>query len=96
VTIPIESLPMAKGEKRGQYRSGTQHNRENWVISGGPHGDFSSAVLYSIIETAKLCGLEPNYYIRYILTKLPTTGPDTVASLLPWNVDTSSLGDLTA
>jgi transposase len=70
--------------------------RKNWVISGGPRGAFASAALYSFIETAKLCGLEPYYYLRYVLTKLPTTNPDSVASLLPWNVDTASFSDLTA
>ena len=70
--------------------------RKNWVISGGPRGAFSSAVLYSIIETAKLCGLEPYYYLRYVLTMLPTTDPDSVDRLLPWNIDTEAFGDLTA
>jgi transposase len=70
--------------------------RKNWVISGGPRGAFASATLYSFIETTKLCGLEPYYYLRYVLTKLPTTDPQSIASLLPWNIDTVSLGELTA
>ena len=69
---------------------------KNWVISGGPRGAFASAVLYSFIETAKLCGLDPYYYLRYVLTKLPTTDQDSLASLLPWNVDTAGFGELTA
>jgi transposase len=52
--------------------------RKNWVISGGPRGAFASAALYSFIETAKLCGLEPYYYLRYVLTKLPTMEPDKI------------------
>ena len=70
--------------------------RKNWVISGGPRGAFASATLYSFIETTKLCGLEPYYYLRYVLTKLPTTDPQSIASLLPWNIDTARLGELTA
>jgi transposase len=70
--------------------------RKNWVISGGPRGAFASATLYSFIETTKLCGLEPYYYLRYVLTKLPTTQPGSLVNLLPWNVDTAAFGELTA
>ena len=70
--------------------------RKNWVLSGGPRGAFGSAALYSIIETAKACALEPYYYLRYILTKLPMTDPADLPSLLPWNVDPQAFGELTA
>lgn len=70
--------------------------RKNWVISGGPRGAFASATLYSFIETAKLCGLEPYYYLRYVLTKLPTTQSESLANLLPWDIDTAGFGELTA
>ena len=66
------------------------------MISGGPRGAFASAALYSFIETAKLCGLEPYYYLRHVLTKLPTTPVDKMENLLPWKVDTEDFGELTA
>lgn len=61
--------------------------RKNWVLSGGPRGAFASADLYSIIETAKLNGLDPYYYLRYLFTKLPTISEAEYPSLLPWNID---------
>jgi transposase len=70
--------------------------RKNWVLSGGPRGAFGSATLYSFIETAKACGREPYYYLRYVLTKLPTTEDAELSSLLPWNVDPEAFGELTA
>ena len=70
--------------------------RKNWVIPGGPRGAFASAALYSVIETAKTCALEPYYYLRYILTKLPTTDSSDLPSLLPWNADPKDFGELTA
>lgn len=70
--------------------------RKNWVLSGGPRGAFGSATLYSFIETAKACGREPYYYLRYVLTKLPTTEDADLSSLLPWNVDPLSFGELTS
>ena len=61
--------------------------RKNWVISGGPRGAYASADLYSIIETAKLNGLDPYYYLRHLFTKLPTIPEAAYHSLLPWNID---------
>jgi len=68
----------------------------NRVISGSPLGAFGSATLYSFIETAKACGREPYYYLRYVLTKLPATEPEGFSRLLPWNVDPMDFGELTA
>jgi len=66
------------------------------VISGGPRGAEASADLYSLIETIKLNGLEPYFALRYILTKLPETPLETIADLLPWNLDPATFHELTA
>ena len=52
-------------------------------ISCGSRGAFANAALYFFIETAKLCALEPYYYLRCGLSKLPLTEPDKIGSLLP-------------
>ena len=60
--------------------------RKAWMFSDTPAGAHASARLYSIVETAKACGLEPYAYLRYIFEKLPqaVTLAD-VEALLPWN-----------
>jgi len=68
--------------------------RKNWVLSGGPRGAAASAVLYSLLETFKLNGLEPYYALRYILTKLPTTSLERIGDLLPWNIDPQDFYEL--
>jgi len=40
--------------------------RKNWLFAGTPEGAEASALLYSIIETAKANGLEPYAYLKYI------------------------------
>jgi transposase len=45
--------------------------RKNWLFSGSPRGATASAVLYSIIETAKANGHEPYWYLRGLFEKLP-------------------------
>jgi len=41
------------------------------LFSGSPRGAHASATLFSLIETAKVNGLEPYRYLSYTFTKLP-------------------------
>ena len=61
--------------------------RKAWLFSDTPRGADASAKLYSIIETAKACGLEPTTYLRHVFAGLPqaVTLAD-VEALLPWTV----------
>ena len=45
--------------------------RKNWLFSNTPRGAHSSAILYSLVESAKANGLEPYKYLRFIFEKLP-------------------------
>lgn len=66
--------------------------RKNWLFNASPKGAAASAAMYSLIETAKANGLEPYWYFRYVLEKLPDamTEADYLA-LLPQNLDPSEL-----
>lgn len=61
--------------------------RKAWLFSDTPRGAEASAKLYSLIETAKACGLEPITYLRHIFENLPqaTTLAD-LEALLPWAI----------
>ncbi len=66
--------------------------RKNWMFSNSQDGAKASAMLYSIIETAKANGLEPYAYLRTLFTRLPSC--ETVEDferLLPWNVEIEAL-----
>lgn len=65
--------------------------RKNWLFSGTPEGAEASAVLYSLIETAKANQLEPYSYLRYLFEKIPTTLPDEFCNLLPQNLSPQKL-----
>jgi len=58
--------------------------RKNWLFSQTATGANASAILYSIIETAKANGLAPYDYITACLDELCQSTPD-IDSLLPWN-----------
>lgn len=60
--------------------------RKNWLFMGNPNGARAASIIYSLIETAKVNGLEPYKYLRYILEMIPITDLENLSSLLPWNV----------
>lgn len=60
--------------------------RRAWLFSQTANGAQSSAVLYSIVESAKANGLTPYDYISHLLEQLSQPEPD-VEQLLPWNVN---------
>ncbi len=58
--------------------------RKTWLFSGSPKGAETSAMLYTLVETAKAAGLEPRAYLHYLFETLPTaTTPDAIEALLP-------------
>ena len=61
--------------------------RKNFLFANTESGAQGSAVIYSIIETAKENNLDPYKYLTYIFSKAPNLkGDETVDILLPWNV----------
>lgn len=63
--------------------------RKNWLFANTPRGATASAVIYSIVETAKENRLNPYAYLTHLFEKLPnleSRGNEELDSLLPWNV----------
>ena len=68
--------------------------RKNWLFSDTPQGARASAMLYSIIETAKANDLEPFKYLAYLFKILPTAiNLEEVEALLPWHINKRALED---
>lgn len=63
--------------------------RKAWLFSDTPRGAHSSAIIYSIVETAKVNHLKPYEYIEYLLEELPKviTPMNKVIpnNLMPWS-----------
>jgi transposase len=61
--------------------------RRAWLFSDTPAGANASAVIYSLVETAKANGLEPYAWLRRVLRDLPAAKTvEDVEALLPWNL----------
>jgi transposase len=66
--------------------------RKNWLFSDTPQGAKASAILYSIIETAKANDLEPFKYLSHVFKRLPTAkNLEEMEALLPWNMNKQAL-----
>ena len=61
--------------------------RKNYLFSDTPAGANASAVIYSLVETAKANDLNVLQYLRYLLDELPKTDmtEETFERYLPWN-----------
>ena len=67
-------------------------DRKNFLFANTPKGAQGSAVMFSLIETAKENGLDPYRYLVYILKITPSLDQGVanwVAPLLPKNVPAS-------
>jgi transposase len=60
--------------------------RKNWMFCNTASGANASAILYSLIETAKANGLTPFNYLNLLLEELPKQADD-LDYLMPWNVE---------
>ena len=62
--------------------------RKAWLFCDTPKGADSSAIVYSIVETAKANGLDPYTYLKLMLTELPYLGKnpasDKLDLFMPW------------
>ena len=63
--------------------------KKNWQMIDTIHGAKTSAIIYSIVETAKANNLKPYDYVQYILEEIPKHMDDTdrsfIKNLLPWS-----------
>jgi len=66
--------------------------RKNWLFADTVRGAQASANLYSLIETAKLHGLDPFAYLRHLFDALPrATTLEDIERLLPHRVDRAAI-----
>jgi len=61
--------------------------RKNWLFSSTVEGAEATATLYSVIETAKVHGLDPYAYLCRVIERLTVAKTiEDVEALLPWNI----------
>ena len=60
--------------------------RKNWLFAGSDSGGERAAAIYTLTETAKLNGLDPEDYLTKVLAVIADHPVKRVHELLPWNL----------
>jgi len=60
--------------------------RKNWLFAGSHDGGERAAAMYTLLETAKLNGIDPEAYLREVLHRIAEHPISRIAELLPWNI----------
>jgi len=63
--------------------------RKNYLFAGSDTGGERAAAIYSLVGSAKLNGLDPEAYLREVLTRIADHPITRIEALLPWNIAAS-------
>jgi transposase len=64
--------------------------RKNYLFAGSDAGGERAAAAYTLIESAKLNGLDPEAYLREVISRIADHPINRIAQLLPWNIGLAS------
>ena len=65
---------------------GVALGRNNYLFMGSDAGGERAAAIYSLVETAKLNGLDPEAYLREVLGRIAEHPINRIGDLLAWNI----------
>ena len=60
--------------------------RKNYLFAGSDRGGERAATLYSLIGSAKLNGVDPEKYLREVLSRIAEHPINRIEDLLPWKL----------
>ncbi|MCD3113811.1 transposase [Salmonella enterica subsp. enterica serovar Enteritidis] len=62
--------------------------RRNYLFFGSDRSGEAAAIIYRLLGTGKLNGVEAEACLRYVLWKISDWSSNRVHELLPWNLET--------
>jgi transposase len=65
---------------------GVALGRKNYLHFGSDAGGHTAAVMYTLLGTARLNGVNPQRYLRHVLERIADHPSNRIDELLPWAV----------
>ena len=59
--------------------------RKSWLFAGSERGAERAALMYTLIQTAKLDAIDPQAWLANVLARIADTLQTRLAELLSWN-----------
>jgi hypothetical protein len=78
--LEIDNLPVERALR------GVAIGRRNYLFAGADSGGERAAAIYSLVGTAKLNGVDPEAYLRYVLARIADHAINRIDELAPWAV----------
>ncbi|MFM0742141.1 transposase, partial [Paraburkholderia xenovorans] len=78
--LEIDNLPVERALR------GVAIGRRNYLFAGADSGGERAAAIYSLVGTAKLNGIDPEAYLRYVLARIADHAINRIDELTPWVV----------
>ena len=89
IARPLEDTIVLSNNRSERAIKGLVMGRKNWLFSQSFEGAKSSAIILSLLETAKRNGLDSEKYLTYLLEKLPNeesfAKKAVLEAYLPWS-----------
>jgi hypothetical protein len=92
--LPLDERPRSSSKnsehqflpryRQNDLRDGSR--KENYLFEGADSGGERAAATYLLIGTAKLIGVYPEGYLRFVLTHIAEHPVNRIDEVLPWNV----------
>jgi hypothetical protein len=74
------------GDSRNDRVLAIHLGRKNYLFAGSDLGGERAASIYSVVGSAKLNGMDPEAYLREVLTRIADHPVNRIDDLLPWNI----------
>ncbi|WP_419555572.1 IS66 family transposase [Ruegeria lacuscaerulensis] len=65
--------------------------RKNWMFAGSEGGGKAMAIAFTLIETAKLNGVDPKAWLSWALERISDHKITRLCELMPWNYTTQAV-----
>jgi len=71
--------------QHGQNERPIALGRKSWLFAGSERGAERAAVMYTLIQTAKLNDVDPQAWLADVLARIADIPQTRLSELLPWN-----------